>query len=133
MPYKDLYIPKGQDIVIANIPSIELRPPIGPARIKSFLNSVNLKCHNLDLNLDLWHRLRKDKEYFQSDEDRFWEGSDKWQLWQDPKLFEDFYDVTLEKIVEETLTTKFSERQGRLIDNDASSSMEDKKKEGSFY
>ena len=41
MPYKDLYIPKGQDIVIANIPSIELRPPIGPARIKSFLNSVN--------------------------------------------------------------------------------------------
>ena len=39
---------------------------------------------------------------------------------------------TLEKIVEETLTTKFSERQGRLIDNDASSSMEDKKKEGYF-
>ena len=101
MPYKKLYVPKNQDIVIANIPSIELRPPIGPARIKSFLNSVNLKCHNLDLNLDLWHRLKKDKEYFQSDEDRFWEGSDKWQLWQDPKLFEDFYDVTLEKIVDE--------------------------------
>ena len=39
---------------------------------------------------------------------------------------------TLEKIVEETLTTKFSERQGRLIDNDVSSSMEDKKKEGYF-
>ena len=54
MPYKKLHVPKDQDIVIANIPSIELRPPIGPARIKSFLNSVNLKCHNLDLNLDLW-------------------------------------------------------------------------------
>jgi sulfate adenylyltransferase subunit 2 len=40
--------------------------------------------------------------------------------------------TTLEKIVEETLTTKFSERQGRLIDNDISSSMEDKKKEGYF-
>ena len=39
---------------------------------------------------------------------------------------------TLEKIVEETLTTKFSERQGRLIDNDVLSSMEDKKKEGYF-
>ena len=39
---------------------------------------------------------------------------------------------TLEKIVEETLTTKFSERQGRLIDNDVSSSMEDKKKQGYF-
>ena len=39
---------------------------------------------------------------------------------------------TLEKIVKETLETKFSERQGRLIDNDVSSSMEKKKKEGYF-
>ena len=43
MPYKKLHVPKDQDIVIAKIPSIELRPPIGPARIKSLLNSVNLK------------------------------------------------------------------------------------------
>ena len=81
MPYKNLYIPKNQDIVIANIPSIELRPPIGPARIKSFIQSIGMTCHCIDLNLDLWHRLKQDKEYFQSDEDRFWEGSDKWQLW----------------------------------------------------
>ena len=100
MPYS-LKIPKNQDIVIANIPSIELRPPIGPARIKSFAKTVGKKCYCIDLNLDLWHRLKKDKEFFQSDEDRFWEGSDKWQLWQDPTMFEDFYDVTLEKIVEE--------------------------------
>jgi radical SAM superfamily enzyme YgiQ (UPF0313 family) len=101
MQYKSLTIPKGQDIVIANIPSIELRPPIGPARIKSFIKSKGMSCYCIDLNLDLWHRLKKDKEYFQSDEDRFWEGSDKWQLWQDPIMFEDFYDVTLEAIVDE--------------------------------
>ena len=100
MPYR-LKIPKNQDIVIANIPSIELRPPIGPARIKSFAKGIGKKCYCIDLNLDLWHRLKKDKEFFQSDEDRFWEGSDKWQLWQDPRMFEDFYDVTLEEIVEE--------------------------------
>ena len=94
MPYS-LKIPKNQDIVIANIPSIELRPPIGPARIKSFAKTVGKKCYCIDLNLDLWHRLKKDKEFFQSDEDRFWEGSDKWQLWQAPTMFEDFYDVTL--------------------------------------
>ena len=40
--------------------------------------------------------------------------------------------TTLEDIVEETLTANVSERQGRLIDNDVSSSMEDKKKEGYF-
>ena len=38
--------------------------------------------------------------------------------------------TTLEDIVEETLTANVSERQGRVIDNDVSSSMEDKKKEG---
>ena len=68
MPYKKLHVPKDQDIVIANIPSIELRPPIGPARIKSFLNSVdrvasvsldkkdgvkfNLTKDNLDLSVN---------------------------------------------------------------------------------
>lgn len=101
MPYNSLNIPKNQDIVIANIPSIELRPPIGPARIKSFIESIGYTCYCIDLNLDLWHRLLKDKEYFQSDEDRFWEESDKWQLWQDTKLFEDFYDVTLEHIIDD--------------------------------
>ena len=100
MTYK-INIPKNMDIVIATVPSIELRPPIGPARIKAYLNTVNLKCHNIDLNLDLWHRLKQDKEFFQSDEDRFWEGSDKWQLWQDKIMFDDFYEVTLRKIVEE--------------------------------
>ena len=40
--------------------------------------------------------------------------------------------TTLEDIVEETLTANVSERQGRVIDNDVSSSMEDKKKEGYF-
>ena len=35
--------------------------------------------------------------------------------------------TTLEDIVEETLTANVSERQGRVIDNDVSSSMEDKK------
>jgi hypothetical protein len=101
MNYKITHIPKGQDIVIATVPSIELRPPIGPARIKAYLNTVNLKCHNIDLNLDLWHRLKQDKEFFQSDEDRFWEGSDKWQLWQDKIMFDDFYEITLGDIVEE--------------------------------
>ena len=91
MTYKVTHIPKDMDIVIATVPSIELRPPIGPARIKAYLNTVNLKCYNIDLNLDLWHRLKKDKEFFQSDEDRFWEGSDKWQLWQDKIMFDDFF------------------------------------------
>ena len=40
--------------------------------------------------------------------------------------------TTLEDIVKETLTANVSERQGRVIDNDVSSSMEDKKKEGYF-
>ena len=40
--------------------------------------------------------------------------------------------TTLEEIVEETLTANVSERQGRVIDNDVTSSMEDKKKEGYF-
>ena len=40
--------------------------------------------------------------------------------------------TTLEEIVKETLTANVSERQGRIIDNDVSSSMEDKKKEGYF-
>lgn len=39
---------------------------------------------------------------------------------------------TLEKIVEETLQTKNSERQGRLIDNEEKNSMEHKKREGYF-
>ena len=40
--------------------------------------------------------------------------------------------TTLEHIIEETLSTNTSERQGRLIDNDTSSSMEEKKKDGYF-
>ena len=40
--------------------------------------------------------------------------------------------TTLEQIIDETLSTNTSERQGRLIDNDTSSSMEEKKKEGYF-
>ena len=40
--------------------------------------------------------------------------------------------TTLEEIVEETLSANVSERQGRVIDNDVASSMEDKKKEGYF-
>ena len=40
--------------------------------------------------------------------------------------------TTLDDIVEETLAANVSERQGRVIDNDVSSSMEDKKKEGYF-
>lgn len=99
--YNKINIPTNLDFLIANVPSIELRPPIGPARIKAFVQQHGYTCHAIDLNLDLWHRLEMDKEYFQSDEDRFWEGSEKWQLWQDRKLFDDFYDVTLEKIIDE--------------------------------
>ena len=40
--------------------------------------------------------------------------------------------TSLEQIIDETLSTNTSERQGRLIDNDTSSSMEEKKKEGYF-
>ena len=40
--------------------------------------------------------------------------------------------TTLEQIIDETLSTNTSERQGRLIDIDSSSSMEEKKKEGIF-
>lgn len=39
---------------------------------------------------------------------------------------------TLEKIVQEMLLAKTSERQGRMIDHDQSGSMEEKKKEGYF-
>ena len=39
---------------------------------------------------------------------------------------------TLQKIVQEMLLTKTSERQGRMIDHDQSGSMEEKKKEGYF-
>jgi sulfate adenylyltransferase subunit 2 len=39
---------------------------------------------------------------------------------------------TLQKIVQEMLLAKTSERQGRMIDYDQSGSMEEKKKEGYF-
>ena len=39
---------------------------------------------------------------------------------------------TLEKIIQEMLLTKTSERQGRVIDHDQSASMEKKKQEGYF-
>ena len=39
---------------------------------------------------------------------------------------------TLEKIVEEMILATQSERQGRIIDYDGASSMEDKKKDGYF-
>jgi sulfate adenylyltransferase subunit 2 len=39
---------------------------------------------------------------------------------------------TLEEIIQEMLTTTSSERQGRVIDNDSSGSMEKKKQEGYF-
>ena len=39
---------------------------------------------------------------------------------------------TLEKIVLETMQARTSERQGRLIDNDETGSMEKKKREGYF-
>ena len=38
----------------------------------------------------------------------------------------------LDSVILETLNTNFSERQGRIIDNDTSASMEEKKKEGYF-
>jgi len=40
--------------------------------------------------------------------------------------------TTLDGIIEEMRASRFSERQGRLIDNDESSSMEKKKREGYF-
>ena len=40
--------------------------------------------------------------------------------------------ATLPDIIQEMLLTTTSERQGRVIDNDAGASMEDKKKEGYF-
>jgi len=40
--------------------------------------------------------------------------------------------TTLAQIVEETMTSKFSERQGRMIDHDGAASMERKKQEGYF-
>jgi sulfate adenylyltransferase subunit 2 len=39
---------------------------------------------------------------------------------------------TLEEVIQETLLTKTSERQGRVIDHDAATSMEKKKQEGYF-
>jgi len=39
---------------------------------------------------------------------------------------------TIEKLIDETLSSKFSERQGRLIDGDSVGSMEKKKQEGYF-
>jgi sulfate adenylyltransferase subunit 2 len=39
---------------------------------------------------------------------------------------------TLDKIIEEMATSRSSERQGRVIDHDASASMERKKQEGYF-
>ena len=40
--------------------------------------------------------------------------------------------TTLPEIIQEMLLTKFSERQGRVIDFDQAGSMEEKKKEGYF-
>ena len=40
--------------------------------------------------------------------------------------------TTLPQIIQEMLLTKFSERQGRLIDTDEEGSMEVKKREGYF-
>jgi sulfate adenylyltransferase subunit 2 len=40
--------------------------------------------------------------------------------------------ATLEDIVSEMRSTRVSERQGRLIDNDEAASMEKKKREGYF-
>ena len=40
--------------------------------------------------------------------------------------------TTVEEIIIELLESKFSERQGRLIDNDQIGSMEKKKQEGYF-
>jgi len=40
--------------------------------------------------------------------------------------------VTLAEIIQETLLTRTSEREGRAIDKDSGASMEDKKAEGYF-
>ena len=40
--------------------------------------------------------------------------------------------TTTEDIIRETLDSRFSERQGRVIDNDDEGGMEDKKREGYF-
>ena len=40
--------------------------------------------------------------------------------------------TTIPEIIKEMLATKFSERQGRLIDHDEDASMENKKREGYF-
>ena len=40
--------------------------------------------------------------------------------------------LTIPEIIKEMLATKFSERQGRLIDHDEDASMENKKREGYF-
>jgi len=40
--------------------------------------------------------------------------------------------VTVAEIIGELVETRFSERQGRLIDRDGSSAMERKKQEGYF-
>ena len=40
--------------------------------------------------------------------------------------------LNYKRIISELLDTKFSERQGRLIDNDQIGSMEKKKQEGYF-
>ena len=39
---------------------------------------------------------------------------------------------TLPKVIQEMLLTRYSERQGRLIDHDEDASMEKKKREGYF-
>jgi sulfate adenylyltransferase subunit 2 len=39
---------------------------------------------------------------------------------------------TLDKVIEEMLSARTSERQGRLIDHDQAGSMEEKKREGYF-
>jgi sulfate adenylyltransferase subunit 2 len=40
--------------------------------------------------------------------------------------------TTIPEIIREMLVTKYSERQGRLIDHDEDASMENKKREGYF-
>ena len=40
--------------------------------------------------------------------------------------------ATVPEIIEELIATRFSERQGRVIDHDQSGSMEKKKQEGYF-
>lgn len=54
------------DLIICNIPSVELRgPPMGPAVLKSYLESKGFTVRCLDLNLDLFKRIG-DKSYFSS-------------------------------------------------------------------